>query len=340
MRYVTIGIFAALLLGWPAPAGAIEASLGGAPAKPRQAPVTAPKAKASNAQFATPERLLEWMRGYRSKPEPSRLPAAVHGMRALGLFIDKDKAGLFAGFAAGVLGSNPRQAERLIAKLFPMPPRDQYVIIQAIAYSGLPNWKELLAKFAERMPERKQLIDAFLSGKNQTLIDAPLDSGIAMVDTLWGYYFASGNYKPVVRVISALPWSKNGSDLNKLTVGAMAKWTLAANAEQDKSLLDFYRFQVPHQPKEIAALLKEVIAAAETFEAERLRKEMLASIEQLKIRGPVNKTWWGWAADAGSTAISVGCVAAGVTGHPEIAVPCVITGALYTGALYLWRKVP
>jgi hypothetical protein len=40
-------------------------------------------------------------------------------------------------------------------------------------------------------------------------------------------------------------------------------------------------------------------------------------------------------ATAGSIAIATGCVAATALGQPEIAIPCVIGGALYTGAVKL-----
>ena len=56
---------------------------------------------------------------------------------------------------AGVLETNPKKAEELVAKMFPMPPEDQVVIVRAIAYSDLPEWKDLMLKFAERMPARQ-----------------------------------------------------------------------------------------------------------------------------------------------------------------------------------------
>ena len=70
---------------------------------------------------------------------------------------------------AGVLQSNPKRAEELVGKMFPMPPEDQVAIVRAIAYSDLPDWKDLMLKFAERMPARKALIDRFVYGKLPTI---------------------------------------------------------------------------------------------------------------------------------------------------------------------------
>jgi hypothetical protein len=329
MRCLTGAIVAFSLL-LPAPAAAA--------AKPAGAAQSAAAAK--NDQFASHDRILQWIDGYRSDPEPERVPDAVQAMSRLGLLRDLDTAGVFIGFVAGVLGDNQLKAEALVTRMFPMPPEDQAVIIKAIAYSGLPDWKDLLGKFVERMPARKMLIDQFLHGKAKVLKELPLDSGPAPIDTLWGYYFATESFEPVQRIISALPWSEDNTDVNKLTIGSMAKWTLASNAARDKGLLDLCRAELKHQPKKVAGPLKDVVAAAEAYETGRIRKEALAAIEELKRRGPSKSTAWAWAAQAGSTAIAVGCVVASATGHVELGLPCIITGALSSAATKLLGGTP
>ena len=117
--------------------------------------------------------ILRWINNYRQNPEPHRLPMTVQAMSKLALFKDLDAAGVYVGFTAGVLGANPKLAEKLVAQMFPMPPEDQVVIVRAIAYSGLPDWKGLLGKFVERMPARKVLIEHYLYGKGETLMKLP-----------------------------------------------------------------------------------------------------------------------------------------------------------------------
>src|SRR5690606_2567850 len=130
-----------------------------------------------NGQFSSHEQILQWINDYRLEPQPKKLPEAVKALSRLGLFRDQDTAGVYVGFMAGVLGSNPGMSEKLVTGMFPMPPEDQAAIVKAIAYSGLPNWKRLLGKFVERMPARKTLIDSYLQGKAPVLHDLPLESG-------------------------------------------------------------------------------------------------------------------------------------------------------------------
>ena len=295
----------------------------------------APKARPQEG-FASPQHVLRWINGYRARPEPDRLPQAVQAMSALALFRDLDAGGVYIGFIAGVLGANPDKANKLVAGMFPMPPEDQVAVVRAIAYSGTPGWKDLLRQFAERMPARKVLIQRHLDDKLPVLDKLPLAGNPAALDTLWGYFFATGRMAPVDRIVDSLAWAKDGNDVEKLTAASMAKWTLANNALQDKDLLDHLKTEQARRPKPVQVQLAEVIEAAETYETGKIRKEAAAAIEELKRKGPesVRKlTFWGM---AGQTALALGCVVAGTLGHPEIAVPCVIGGAASSAALRIF----
>ena len=232
--------------------------------------------------FARSEDLLKWISGYKLKPEPQRLPAAVKAMSDFGITKDMDQAGVYIGFTAGVLGSNPETAEKLIASMFPLSPGDQVLLIKAIAYSGLTDWKELMTAFVERMPARKVLIDKFLFGNKPTLVNLPLEESSFGIDVNWGYYFATGAEAPVKRILVSLGWSGDKNEIEKLTIGATAKWTLAQNAARDSELLSLLKADVSSEPPEVRQPLNEVIDAAETLELGKIKKQAMASIEELR----------------------------------------------------------
>ncbi|HMN36626.1 MAG TPA: hypothetical protein PKD49_02795 [Hyphomicrobium sp.] len=283
--------------------------------------------------FKGSEELLTWINGYRLKPEPDRLPEAVRAMIKSSVTKDMDQAGVYIGFAAGVLGSNPDKAEALITRMFPLDPQDQVLLIKAIAYSGLADWKGIMIKFVERMPARKVLIDKYLFAGKPTLENLPFEENSAAIDINWGYYFATGAEAPVRRIVFVLAWSLDRDSVEKLTVGAMAKWTLAQNASRDPDLLALLKGISVQQDAKTRAPLGEVIEAAETLELAKIRKEALASIEELKSKGPEstrNFNWWG---QAGQTVFALGCVAAGALGQVEAGIPCVVGGALSNAAL-------
>jgi len=282
--------------------------------------------------FNKPEVLLQWINDYRHNPEPERLAEAYKAMRDLNLLKDVEAAGIYVGFIAGVIGANPDKAEKLIADMFPMPPQDQVVVVKAIAYSGLAEWKELLGKFAERMPARQVVMDRYLSGKLPVLRDLPLDNPIA-VDANWGYYYATGSSEPVQRLVRALAWSRDKNNVEKLTLGSTIKWALALNASRDPELLGYLKTSLPHQPEDVEVPLADIIESCETFELAHIRKQATDSIEELKRKGSEasrNFAWWG---QAGQTALSLGCVGAAVAGQATAGIPCVVGSAMSAAGL-------
>jgi hypothetical protein len=290
------------------------------------------KGKPKRPPFNKPEILLQWINDYRHNPEPERLAEAYRAMRDLNLLKDVESAGIYVGFLAGVIGGNSDKAEKLISDMFPMPPPDQVVVVKAIAYSGLPEWKELLGKFVERMPARRIVIEKYLYGKLPVLRDLPLDNPIA-VDANWGYYFATGSSEPIQRLVRTLEWSKDKNNVERLTIGSMVKWTLAQNASRDPELLAYLKTSLPHQPELVEVPLKDIIESCETFELAHIRKDALDSIEALRTKGSENARDFAWWGQAGQTAFALGCVAAGAMGQVYAGIPCVVGGALSNVAL-------
>jgi hypothetical protein len=234
------------------------------------------------------------------------------------------------------------------------------VLVRAIAYSGLPNWREVLATFVDRMPTRRAMIDKYLDGKLPTLDqiiyrpakpgmldkigevlrinnngkkEVAIDPSPQLIDVLWGFYLATGAYKPIERIVRLLPLANDKDSVDNLTTGSAAKFTLASNAVRDLHLLALLKFAVKKQPADVAAVLNDVIETAETVDTTRMRKESLAAIEELKQKGPNSKrelTGWG---QIGQGALSMGCVVAAATGQIELGIPCVLGGAAYSAGL-------
>jgi hypothetical protein len=348
MRLVCVAI-APLLIAWPAAAATSQID-----------------------QRTTLDVVQKWIYNYRAKPDYAHVPAAVRVLFRFQSFREPENSGIYLGFIAGAIGSNPARAAWLVNSLFPVPPEDEWVIVRAIAYSGLPEWQALLKRTAVRVPGRQVMIDDYLSGKLLTLGQTPLAepkpgffdkvSGIFshgpfsredksaerkpvtfansqdLLDVLWGYYFATGSYTPILRIVSMLPWAKSRETVDKLTIGSMAKYTLASYAVRDAALRDLLKSEVKHQPKEVAVVLNEVIEAADTVQIAALRKEALAAVDELKTKGSDsrrNLDFWG---QVGVGAVALGCVTAAALGQVELGIPCVIGGSASQGLLSFWEK--
>ena len=284
--------------------------------------------------FSKPEKVLLFISAYREDRTPEQVPAMLRAMSELGMLREPEECGIYIGFLAGVIRDSGTGAEKLVASLFPMPPADQVVLVKAIAYSQRPDWRELMKRFVERMPARKVLIERYLyrdaPGLDALMTEA---TGAFAVDVNWGFYFATGDPLPARRIVAALAWTADRDSVEKLTIGSMAKWTLATNATRDKDLRDIMKAEMNTQPAVVRKPLAEVIEAAETFEVKRIKNDALKAIEELKAKGPQSNrdtAWWG---QAGQTVLALGCVAASAMGQVEFGIPCVIGGALSSAAL-------
>ena len=155
-----------------------------------------------------------------------------------------------------------------------------------------------------------------------------------MIDALWGIYYASGSEGAIAQIVALLPWSKDRDNVEKLTIGSMAKFTLASNAARDAELLGLLKRLAGKQSDDaVKPVLAEVIEAAELVDTGRLGKEALAALEELKKKGPGStRDLMTWGA-AGEAAISVSCLGLAVGGAVVAGIPCVIGGALTTGAV-------
>lgn len=291
-------------------------------------------AKPAAAQFEKADDVLAWMNGYRREPRPERLADAVKAMSALGLTRDMEQAGIYIGFVAGVLGANPDKTDTLIPAMFPLSPHDQVLLIRAIAYSGLIEWKDVLLRYVERMPARKVLIDRFVFGGKPTLetLDIASEDQPA-IDLNWGYYFATGAEAPLRRIVGALALMADRNKIDKITIGAMAQWTLAQNAARDAELLAALKQISSDQTGPARPPLNEAIEAAETLELAKIKRNATAAIDEVRTKGPERVRNYNWWSQAGQTVLALGCVAAGALGQVEFGIPCVVGGALSTAAL-------
>lgn len=334
------------------------------------APAIAPTIAASTALAAsgplsasTPpstDSVLKWINAYRLKPEPEALPVLVHGLSELQAFKDAESAGAYIGFIAGVIGANPDRAEHLVEKMLTIQPADYWVIVRAVAYSGLPNWKVILVRYADRLSNRHAMLAKYVDGKLPTLdqidyhnakpgmldkikIALKIDSGTEkkvelvpnpeLIDVLWGYYLGTGAWQPIGKIVKLLPLANDKDNVDNLTTGSAAKFTLASNAVRDLHLLAMLKRAAKSQPEEVNKVLGDVIETAENVDTVRLRKESLAAIEELKQKGPESRRdMLGWS-QVGQGALSMGCVVAAATGQLELGIPCVIGGAAYTAGV-------
>src|SRR5262245_44498194 len=179
------------------------------PARAEKPPEVDPRASLGVVQ--------QWIYNYRAKPDYGHVPAAVRVLFHSQTFKEPENAGIYLGFIAGAIGSNPAKAEQLVNSFFPVRPEDEWVIVRAVAYSGLPEWRNLLRRVAVKMPARRKMIDAYLSGKLPILTEIPLEeTKPGMMDKLKGAFTKNPFTKEERKLDTTLTYAGNQDLLDTL----------------------------------------------------------------------------------------------------------------------------
>ena len=86
----------------------VIAALIAAPALLAPATAMPPPGVGRPGDFASVSDVQKFMYEYRSKPAVARVPVAVRALSRFGTLKDPEGSGIYLGFMAGVIGTNPR----------------------------------------------------------------------------------------------------------------------------------------------------------------------------------------------------------------------------------------
>lgn len=220
-------------------------------------------ATAAPAPFASGPELGKWVTYYYLKPEPARAVEAIASASRLGLLKDGKSSPSMIGFLSGVVRKEPAVAREAASRLVSLPKAEQPVLALGLWYSGHPEAGKLLAGLSRSVPEQKAMYDELSQNVAPKLDQVPLEQGPWVLDALWGSFMATGDERPVLRVMSALPWTDAQGDKARSLAGGAARWSLTANAVRHPRVLAICKAQAGKQPKEVAVVLAEIIRNAE-----------------------------------------------------------------------------
>ena len=242
----------------------------------------------------------------------SRVPDAVQALSESGALREPETAGFYVGFVAGVLGANPKEAEHLVDKMLPLPPADQWLVVRAIAYSGLPAWKSLLARTAAqaagaarhdrrlshrraadaRRDRTRQEPDVSRKGRASTSASSRRrrrcpTAAIPNCSTRCGASISppasTGRSGASSRCCRG---RRSATAPSGSTVGSSAKYTLANNAARYPDILALIKDMAAYQEADVRPILTEVIHAAETTETAGDPQGAVRAGRQAQEQGP------------------------------------------------------
>jgi tetratricopeptide (TPR) repeat protein len=200
---------------------------------------------------------------YYQNPQPGRIPALLEELQKQGKL---DLAHMMsAGFLSQVFREHPDRLGEWAPAIQKLDELPRAYVWLAVWYSATEPAMKLLH---EVVPREKgpaaETLSQIIQETSPPLDQYEVKSG-AVLDLLWGAFYATGRQEYIARIIDCLPWSlKTGKeDVQQIAIGKAAEWSLRENARVHPRVLALCKSELDRHGEETRPVLSELILAAE-----------------------------------------------------------------------------
>jgi hypothetical protein len=217
----------------------------------------------SPAAFGDVAAVETWMAHYHLNPEPQRVAQAIDALVALGALDAETRLQPTAAFLAALIAEDEGLTALFSDTIAEAAPAKQRLLAQAIALSGLPDWRRQLTLLKRLLPARALEIETLLAvSDTRATLSLAFDEAGVVLDMVVAHFMATGSEAAARRLVGALAGSLDESDPVASSTGHKAKAALALRAASDPRLMDLARREAGQQPEPLAGLLRDVVATA------------------------------------------------------------------------------
>lgn len=194
-------------------------------------------------------------------PQPKLVEEGIRRDSEEGWIDNPSTAFLFVYWGT-VFGQFPERLSEWLQSLADLPTTHRQFIYRAIWFSDCPEGRALLESLQKGSGPDVDFLKEITQEEPLNLLTMEI-SDPSHLDMLWDGFMASGERRFVERIIGALLWFQDGSNLGELMIGKAAAWSLASNAMQHGKVLDICREVVDSCPAGVEKKLSMVIEEAE-----------------------------------------------------------------------------
>ena len=224
------------------------------------------------AQSQKDEEFGQFIIFYYKNPDVNKVPDALS--TALGsAFIDDDKncdehcKDLIAFFFARVAKDKPFLWESYKSTFEKASHKQRLFLLRVFRLSSRPDIEQYCKlklndrNFTSEKADICKVLDA-----NKSKDFSPLNMDIndaAVLDFLWEEFFVTGSREPVERIISVLPWWRNGKDIQQKVIAGAARWSLESNCQQHDKVLEICKRTLEKSNWPQKQILRDIILRAQ-----------------------------------------------------------------------------
>ncbi len=195
----------------------------------------------------------EWITFYYLHPQPDQVPHAVRYFSDSALYGTSSTMPVVAFFAS-VLEKDETALKRVYQEISADgSDNSRMVLLNALKLINSEASRAMLgdAKDKWQSPRLQTVADGGLQHPFKPLLTVDVDSPM-ILDMLWSAFFATGDEKPVLRILSAL-------DSPDPVVSGAAQWSLASNAQRHPIVRQICQKASSESAGERKAVLEDIL---------------------------------------------------------------------------------
>jgi hypothetical protein len=200
---------------------------------------------------------------YYQNPQPGRIPALLEELQKQG---ELDLAHMqSAGFLSQVFREHPDRLGEWAPAIQRLDDLPRAYVWLAVWYSATEPAMKLLRQV---VPKEKgapgETLSQIIQETSPPLDQYEVKSG-AVLDLLWGAFYATGRQEYIAGIIDCLPWSlKTGKeDAQQAAIGKVAEWSLRENARVHPRVLALCKSELDRHGEATQQILSKLILDVE-----------------------------------------------------------------------------
>ncbi len=158
----------------------------------------------------------DWLTDYYIYPTPDLFVSEVNNLSKSGVLSDPKHKQTISVFLSRILADNPDKTLKWMKELDHLNKTDMEPVFYAVWLSDTKESKEYLKSIGATKA---------LETKPTDFLQVPIDSPNTL-DTLWAYFFATGQKEPIRKIVSAFNYENHS--------GALKAYKMSKQTEQDK----------------------------------------------------------------------------------------------------------
>lgn len=220
------------------------------------------------ACFKSEEDFTNWITYYYQNPEPEKILPAIKYYCDSAMFNETGLIMPTVAFFAALFRNDTKLMEKIYYEISVNSSDNLKIFILNVLWlTNTTDSQELMKKSRTqwKSEEIQSVIEDLSRNQPQDILTSPIEIAWQL-DMLWATFFATGDSKPVKKIISVLYLMEDKNSVENVVVGGAANWSLTSNAMQHKKVYEICKEELKTSNGRTKEMLEAIIKKVEELD--------------------------------------------------------------------------